>query len=79
VDETYNQWMAEQWFDHISPTGDVSSQAVFTADKNAPTMGYVTHDPCPGKGDDIEHVPGTSQFVFSSSLMLQVPHHGPQP
>jgi hypothetical protein len=25
-----------------------------------PTMGYVTRDACPGIGDDIVHVPGTS-------------------
>lgn len=66
VAETYNQWMAEQWFDHISTAGDVGNQAVFTADKNEPTMGYVTRDSCPGKGDDIEHVPGMSVFCFWS-------------
>jgi hypothetical protein len=58
VDETYNQWMAEQWFDHIS-AGDRGSQATFQVAKDGPTMGYVTRDSCPGKGDDIEHVPGT--------------------
>ena len=64
MDETYDQWMAEQWFDHISTASDVGNQAVLTADKNAPTMGYVTRDSCPGKGDDIEHVPGMSLLCF---------------
>ena len=49
--------MAEQWFDHISAE-DEGSQAIFEVGKDAPTMGYVTRDSCPGKGDDIEHVPG---------------------
>lgn len=64
VDETYNQWMAEQWFDHISAGGG-GSQATFEVAKDGPTMGYVTRDSCPGKGDDIEHVPGT--FPASST------------
>lgn len=57
VDETYNQWMAEQWFDHISDRNG-GSQATFEVAKDGPTMGYVTRDSCPGKGDDIAHVPG---------------------
>jgi hypothetical protein len=52
--------MAEQWFDHISSAGNGGSQTAFQVDKNGPTMGYVTRDSCPGKGDDVEHVPGTS-------------------
>ena len=81
MDETYNQWMAEQWFDHVSTAGVVGDQdqAVFTADKNEPTMGYVTRDSCPGKGDDIEHVPGMCIFLLLVTLMIQVPHHGSQP
>jgi hypothetical protein len=59
VDDTYNLWMAEQWLEHISSAGNGGSQATFQVDKNGPTMGYVTRDTCPGKGDDIEHVPGT--------------------
>jgi hypothetical protein len=50
--------MAEQWFDHI-PSADRGTQATFQVAKDGPTMGYVTRDSCPGKGDDIEHVPGT--------------------
>jgi hypothetical protein len=51
--------MAEQWSDHISRAGNSGSQATFEVAKDGPTMGYVTRDSCPGKGDDIEHVPGT--------------------
>jgi hypothetical protein len=85
VDETYNQWMAEQWIDHISRTGGGGSQAAFEVGKNEPTMGYVTRDSCPGKGDDIEHVPGMFPPSFPDAapqrtlLIIQVPHHGPQP
>ena len=65
MDETYNQWVADQWLDHMSSTADIGNQAVFTVDKNEPTMGYVTRDSCPGQGDDIEHVPGASYFCFA--------------
>jgi hypothetical protein len=52
--------MAEQWFDHSQSSG--GEQAAFTVDRDrdGPTMGYVTRDACPGRGDDTEHVPGTS-------------------
>ena len=64
VDETYNQWMAEQWLDHISRAEDSGNQAPFRVAKDGPTMGYVTRDSCPGKGDDIKHVPGKSSHCF---------------
>ena len=79
VDETYNQWMAEQWLDHISSAENGGNQATFRVTKDGPTMGYVTRDSCPGKGDDIEHVPGTFLPLQRTSLMIEVPHHGPQP
>jgi hypothetical protein len=69
VDETYNQWMAEQWFDHISRTEGGGNQAPFEITKDTPTMGYVTRDSCPGKGDDIEHVPGTLLPLSRTPLM----------
>jgi hypothetical protein len=54
--------MAEQWLNHVS-TSRSGEQAVFVAGNNEiPTMGYVTRDACPGIGDDIEHVPGTSSL-----------------
>lgn len=67
VDETYDQWMAEQWLEHISRAGDSGNQATFQVDKDGPTMGYVTRDSCPGKGDDIEHVPGASLHSYRSA------------
>jgi len=62
VDETYDQWMSEQWLGHLSGRGE--GQATFVSDRTyESTMGYVTRDSCPGKGDDIEHVPGMSHFL----------------
>ncbi|OCF57071.1 vacuolar protein [Kwoniella mangroviensis CBS 10435] len=76
VRRTYNEWMAEQWEDYLTQGGDdhlydqVESQRIFKDDesdipKKPRTMGFVTKDSCPGKGDDIEHYP--------------VPHVGNQP
>lgn len=64
MQETYNQWMAEQWFDHMSEENG-KEQATFVINKESPTMGYVTRDSCPGKGDDMEHVPGMSTPLFA--------------
>ncbi|EIW67684.1 hypothetical protein TREMEDRAFT_33515 [Tremella mesenterica DSM 1558] len=78
VEDTYNAWMSEQWssylFQHIKG-GGTEQTALESVSENTPTMGYVTHDACPGKGDDIEHVPGESSsrrshFVSSTFPMM---------
>lgn len=67
VDRVYDAWLAEQWAEHLLANSrskeDVQEQVVFSQvgkgmERDETTMGYVTHDLCPGKGDDIEHVPG---------------------
>ncbi|WWD05053.1 hypothetical protein V865_003124 [Kwoniella europaea PYCC6329] len=76
VRRIYNEWMSEQWEDYLVQGGDdhlydqVESQKIFQNDesdipKKPRTMGFVTKDTCPGKGDDIKHYP--------------VPHVGNQP
>ena len=76
MDRVYNEWMTNQWEEHVSSfvshEGDGVGQVVFGghAKVEERTMGYVTKDACPGVGDDIEHVPGTSSLpLFSSSLL----------
>lgn len=79
VDRVYNEWMAEQWENHVSLSRDdggssrsQGAQVVFggggggKGDKR--TMGYVTKDACPGIGDDIDHVPGTSPSLSLSPI-----------
>nr|XP_019045440.1 vacuolar protein [Kwoniella bestiolae CBS 10118]OCF24370.1 vacuolar protein [Kwoniella bestiolae CBS 10118] len=76
VRRIYNDWMTEQWEDYLLQGGNdhlyeqEEMQRVFREDerkipKKPRTMGFVTKDSCPGKGDDIEHYP--------------VPHVGDQP
>nr|XP_019012947.1 vacuolar protein [Kwoniella pini CBS 10737]OCF51728.1 vacuolar protein [Kwoniella pini CBS 10737] len=72
VESIYDDWMAEQWKDHLLSE---EQDHLFDQDqmvivngripKKPRTMGFVTKDACPGKGDDIEHYP--------------VPHYDNQP
>jgi hypothetical protein len=64
VDDTYGEWMSDQYTEYIASKSSNSAQATFQAsgkEQETRTMGYVTKDLCPGRGDDIDHVPG----VFS--------------
>jgi hypothetical protein len=70
VDAVYGAWLEEQYEAYLSSSvGQGSGQVVFSdkyhgdGGKDLPTMGYVTRDLCPGRGDDIDHVPGMS-LVF---------------
>lgn len=58
VEQTYQEWLSSQWEEHIAGSGPHSEQTTFNSGKRLPTLGYVTRDACPGKGDDIEHIPG---------------------
>lgn len=65
VRHVYQSWLAEQWdtfaAEHLQGSGisDVEDVLMLArSDATKPhTLGYVTHDACPGKGDDIEHIP----------------------
>ncbi|WWD18629.1 hypothetical protein CI109_103082 [Kwoniella shandongensis] len=65
VQATYDEWMRSQWEDYVESQGVVDiefegQQTVFssaTTVKKPSTLGYVTKDACPGKGDDIDHIP----------------------
>ena len=68
VDRVFDQWMLDQWTDHLVASAPLRSgvvgdgygagQVVFDSHGDERTMGYVTKDACPGSGDDIDHVPG---------------------
>lgn len=71
VESIYRESLEQQWNDYTSERfqlGLIAEEIVFDShsglenghDKaGSPlTMGYVTRDSCPGKGDDIEHIPG---------------------
>nr|XP_018262156.1 vacuolar protein [Kwoniella dejecticola CBS 10117]OBR84314.1 vacuolar protein [Kwoniella dejecticola CBS 10117] len=64
VNGIYDDWMAEQWKDHLLSgqqdhllDGDQVVLPDGKTTKKPRTMGFVTKDACPGKGDDIEHFP----------------------
>ncbi|WVQ96496.1 hypothetical protein IAU59_003601 [Kwoniella sp. CBS 9459] len=65
VRRIHDQWLAEQWEDYQSQMqsarafihGDDADQIVFGAHDKPRTLGLVTKDKCPGRGDDIEHIP----------------------
>lgn len=80
VDQVYNQWLASQWDTYVQTEGadyvfDDDAQKPFDGrpiPKKPKTLGYVTHDACRGKGDDIEHipVPFSSNQVFVATQPL---------
>ncbi|CAK9780497.1 unnamed protein product [Cutaneotrichosporon oleaginosum] len=65
VQRVYNEWLAAQWNTYLENGGDEAD--VYEESDQTPlgrpvprkpkTLGYVTHDACPGRGDDIEHIP----------------------
>jgi hypothetical protein len=65
VRRVYDEWLASQWNAYLQDGGDEAglleddSQTPLgrPAPKKPKTLGYVTHDACAGKGDDIEHIP----------------------
>ncbi|KAK8858734.1 hypothetical protein IAR55_002963 [Kwoniella newhampshirensis] len=73
VRETYSEWMRSQWEDYVQlqavEDGVKDGQQTVMSNgndaKKPSTLGYVTKDACPDKGDDIEHIP--------------VPYSGDQP
>ncbi|GFZ45016.1 hypothetical protein JCM24511_02742 [Saitozyma sp. JCM 24511] len=59
VDEEYQRWMAEQWEEYLIQGGEARDPAQVSWDVGGrvKTMGYVTRDSCPGRGDDVTHFP----------------------
>lgn len=59
VRHVYNEWLASQWDRYVqSNLLGGSDELSMTSDAKKPrTLGYVTHDACKGRGDDIEHIP----------------------
>ncbi len=63
VERNYQAWLemqAEQYEqDQLTQTRQLRLGSVsdLSAKKEKLTLGYVTKDACPGKGDDIEHIP----------------------
>lgn len=75
VHKVYSDWLADQWERYeAEQLASSDAQVAFTATKPR-TLGYVTHDACPGKGDDIEHIPvpfSRQQIDFVVSPMPDV-------
>lgn len=57
VERIYADWIDSQNDAYEADLATRAEQTVFGDRANDLTMGYVTHDACPGRGDDIEHIP----------------------
>ncbi|WWC88647.1 uncharacterized protein L201_003560 [Kwoniella dendrophila CBS 6074] len=80
VRRIFDDYMAEQWEDYLIQGGNdhlydqESNQMVLEhgkIPKKPRTMGFVTKDRCPGKGDDIEHYP--VPFVGNQPDFIETP------
>ncbi|WVN90586.1 uncharacterized protein L203_105826 [Cryptococcus depauperatus CBS 7841] len=56
VDRIYEAWLSEQWNEDRLKAENFE-QHVLDIPEKPRTIGFVTRDACPGKGDDIEHIP----------------------
>jgi len=57
VERMYAEWIDAQNDAYEAVVATREGQTVFSGRGKELTMGYVTHDACPGRGDDIEHSP----------------------
>lgn len=57
VERMYAEWIDAQNDAYDADLAIQGEHTVFGGREKQLTMGYVTHDACPGRGDDIEHVP----------------------
>ncbi|WVF68981.1 hypothetical protein IAT40_003755 [Kwoniella sp. CBS 6097] len=76
VRRIHDQYLAEQWEDYQSqfPKGSNGvnmDQVVFGVHDKPRTLGLVTKDKCPGRGDDIEHIP--VPFVSNQPDFIESP------
>jgi hypothetical protein len=70
VERMYTEWIDAQNDAFEAASAFDGDQAVLGGHAKDLTMGYVTHDACPGKGDDIEHIPCKSCGSTSECCML---------
>lgn len=60
VRKVYNDWLQQQWDDYLLEElmGETDEIALGGSPGEKPhTLGFVTKDDCPGRGDDIRHIP----------------------
>lgn len=59
VRKVYNEWLQQQWDDYLLDElmGETDEVVLDGPDKKPHTLGFVTKDACPGRGDDIRHIP----------------------
>jgi len=57
VERIYNEWLDTAAVLHEESQSMMRGHQVVFGGKQPLTMGYVTHDACAGRGDDIEHAP----------------------
>lgn len=59
VRKVYNEWLQQQWDDYLIEElmGDNDEVSLDGPGGKPHTLGFVTKDACPGRGDDIRHIP----------------------
>lgn len=58
VRKVFNEWLQQQWDDYLLEELSGGSQVTLEDPTQKPhTLGFVTKDACPGRGDDIPHIP----------------------
>ena len=73
VEQVYRQWMASQWEEYEQTRAAGNEEQMVWSSGEALMLGYVTHDACPGRGDDIEHIPGGSSQLLDVDAYLYPP------
>lgn len=81
VDRVRDEARRQQWKNYLSSLASASAGKgqMPLGLKKTLTLGYVTGDLCPGKGDDIEHIPGeqaTNTNEKPKLTLLQSPMKG---
>lgn len=86
VDRGRDEARQEEWEEYLldlaSTSASRSQIPLGWSLKKPLTLGYVTKDLCPGRGDDVEHIPGEpseTRAARSCADAYAVPHGGKQP
>jgi alpha-beta hydrolase superfamily lysophospholipase len=83
VERIYQDWLDTQAAEYEREMSLSGGEQVVMGGKSEGgllTMGYVTRDACPGKGDDIEHTPRKRiDLVLVDSYLRPVPRSRQQP
>jgi len=78
VENIYTEWLDTQSTLHEAAQDLMNNDQVVLSKSKPLTMGYVTHDACAGRGDDIEHIPRMSP-IYVKTKLITVPKSYKQP